>query len=397
MLQFGSGNSSQVNSDSAMAECLEKATKDPGAVSLVIVHATVGHNFKALLAAARTRCPNATVIGCTGSGVIHSEGVTEAMRALAVMTIAGPEVAVTFRDGLNRGNGRALAAEAGQALKQSLDGINMVVLFTAGFDVTADDVIAGVEDALGSDMPIFGATAADNGKAQGSFQFYNDTVTEHGVLLVGFADPTLELEWISHHGSNPIGAPFVVTAAQGNHITTLDGKPAWPQIMERLGLPPDTTPDQTLPIAGLGIELPGAEQTEYDNSHTMRVPLEIDGAGGVYLPTSVPVGTKLSLMQRDEDKIFSGVERMMDRLKEKVAGREIVAVFQADCMARGRLTFDRVLKDEIIAKMQYPLDGATVPWLGVYGFSEYCPLGGRNQFHSYTTSLFPLVRRPAAP
>ena len=55
-----------------------------------------------------------------------------------------------------------------------------------------------------------------------------------------------------------------------------------------------------------------------------------------------------------------------------------------------------MLKDEIIAKMQYPLvQNQAVPWLGLYGYSEYCPLGDRNRFHSYTTSIFPLVRRRA--
>ena len=78
-------------------------------------------------------------------------------------------------------------------------------------------------------------------------------------------------------------------------------------------------------------------------------------------------------------------------------GRQPVAVFHADCMARGRHMFNRVLKDEIIAKMQHPLCGDdVVPWLGVYGYSEYCRFAGKNRFHSYTTSLFPIVRREAA-
>jgi len=398
MLEFASGNSAQVNSAAAMRESLEKAVGDDGVdVDVLLIHSTIGHNFKDLLAAAREACPKATIVGCTGSGVIHSEGVSEAMRALAVMTVSGPEVAVTFRDGLDRDNGRALATAAAAELKDKLDGINAIALFTASFDVTGDEIIAGIEEVFGPDIPIFGGAAADNGKAKGSFQFHDDAVSEHSLFLVGLADDSLEYAWVSHHGSNPIGAPFEVTASAGGHVIELDGKPAWGQVMDRLGLPADTPASETLPIAGMGVELPDGEQVEYDNSHMLRVPLETDSDGGFYLPTSVPVGTRLSLMQRDEDKIFAGVERMMERLNDKVAGREIVAVLQADCMARGRLTFDRVLKDEIIAKMQYPLVGdSLVPWLGVYGYSEYCPIGDRNEFHSYTTSLFPVLRRQAA-
>ena len=395
MLQFGSGNSSQMNSAAAMVECIEKAAGTNSAdIDVLLIHTTVGHNFKAMLAAAIEHCPKAKIVGCTGSGVIHSEGVTEAMRAMAVMSIQGPEVAIAFRDGLDRTNGRALAAEAARELDDALDGITSIAVFTAGFDVTGDDVIDGIEDIFGPEIILYGGIAADNGKAHGSFQFHGETVTEHGLFLIGMADKSLELLWVAHHGSSPIGEPFEVTDSEWGHVKEFGGKPAWPQIMERLGLPADTPTDQTIAIAGMGIELPADEQNEYDNSHIIRVPLQTDGEGGFYLHANIPIGTKLSLMQRDEDKIFQGVERMMDRLSEKVDGREVVAVFHADCMARGRFTFDRVLKDEIIAKMQYPLvENKKVPWLGLYGYSEYCPLGGKNQFHSYTTSIFPLVRR----
>jgi len=37
-----------------------------------------------------------------------------------------------------------------------------------------------------------------------------------------------------------------------------------------------------------------------------------------------------------------------------------------------------------------------VPWLGLYGYGEFCPLAGRNSMHTFTTALFPVVRRRAA-
>jgi small ligand-binding sensory domain FIST len=37
-----------------------------------------------------------------------------------------------------------------------------------------------------------------------------------------------------------------------------------------------------------------------------------------------------------------------------------------------------------------------VPWLGLYGYGEFCPLGGGNAFHTFTSSLFLVVRRRLA-
>lgn len=219
------------------------------------------------------------------------------------------------------------------------------------------------------------------------------------MVLVGFADPSLELVMGIHHGSIPLdGMTFEVTKSDGNHILELDGEPAWPTLMSKVGLPPESDPAGAMGIVGLGVELSPDDQSAYDNPQILRVPLVVSDDHQTFLwPVRCEEGTKVVLMQRDEQLIFDGVDRMIDRMDKEFAGRKPVAVFHADCMARGRLMFDRVLKDEIIAKMQYPISGdGEVPWLGVYGYSEYAPLRGKNRFHSYTTSIFSLVRKEGA-
>jgi small ligand-binding sensory domain FIST len=92
--------------------------------------------------------------------------------------------------------------------------------------------------------------------------------------------------------------------------------------------------------------------------------------------------------------MFADLDKMVKSLVERCRGRKPVAVFHADCAARGRWSFNRVLKDEIVRRMQYPLIQDTdVPWLGLYGFGEFALLGGRNTFHMYTTSLFIILKK----
>ncbi len=112
------------------------------------------------------------------------------------------------------------------------------------------------------------------------------------------------------------------------------------------------------------------------------------------MPVTCTVGTRLSLMRRDEDRIFANLDVMMQQIQGAIAGREVVAVFHADCGARGRLTLDHVAKDEIVREMQTPLyiDGNCPPWLGMYGFGEFARLGGKNTFHNYTTALYVITR-----
>ncbi len=401
MLDFFSGSSSAVNTKSAVRECLDNAFGEGGGsdCSLLIIHTTMGHNFAQMAAAAREACPDAEIVGCTASGIIGREGVNEAMRAMAMMAVTGDEVAVAVVDGLTGANSAELGEEAARQLRQGKDGINIIYVLTAGLDLAGDRVIEGIERVFGPEVPIFGATSADHGKAKGTFQFHGDKVFEQSIVLVGFADPSLEVIMGVHHGSVPLeGNTFEVTRSEDNRIFELDGEPAWPRLMSRLGLPAETEPAEVVPISGLGIELGPEDQQEYDNPQILRVPIKVsDDHQSFYLPTTCPTGTRVVLMQRDEQYIFAGVDRLMDKMVGQLNGRRPLAVFHADCMARGRRMFNRVLKDEIIAKLQYPLSGdEVVPWLGIYGFSEYCRFGGKNQFHSYTSALCPIVRREDA-
>lgn len=220
MLTFSSGSSTAVNSARAMREGLAEALgDDAGRARLVLFHTTMGHNFGQLLAAAREVCPDAAICGCTGSGIASRDGVSEKLRALAVLTVTGDEVAVCSVAGIDIGTSEALARDCARDLAAKLDGVNMVGAFGPGLHVCADDLIHGIEDVYGPDVPIFGALAGDNAKLAHTWQFHDDQSWENGLFLIGFADDSLEMIQEAHHGSLPIeGKTFTVTASEHSRI-----------------------------------------------------------------------------------------------------------------------------------------------------------------------------------
>jgi len=398
MLEFLSGSSEAVNTTNAVRESLDLALKDTPAeqARLVIVHSTMGHNFAQLLKAIHEYCPDADVCGCTGSGVISSEGVSEKMRALALMVVTGDECAMTSVSGLGNENSGELAESCARSLADKLPDINMVYVLGPGINVCGECIVDGVEAVFGPETPILGALAGDNAKLKRTLVFSGESVLEDGLVLVGFADPALEVVQVSHHGSLPNqGKVYEVTRSENNRIDELDGKPAWPALLEQMGLDADMTPAEALPYSGLGIKLDEVASKAYDNECTLAAPFTLSDDGqSFYLLVKCPVGTQLIQVYRDEDHIFNGVDGMMQRMQDQLSGRRPLVVFQADCMARGRMTHDACAKDEIIASMQDPIftDG-TVPWLGIYGFAEYGMLAGRNHFHHYTTTLSAIVHK----
>ena len=139
-----------------------------------------------------------------------------------------------------------------------------------------------------------------------------------------------------------------------------------------------------------GILLAKKHGAELSVLHAIHNPFGLEG-WNVPLPSHTVLAEEYERMQQEARR---DLDKMIEQLNERCKGRQPSAVFHADCAARGRWSLNRVMKDEIIHRMQYPLiqDG-TVPWLGMYGFGEFTQLGGRNRFHQFTTSLFLILRK----
>jgi hypothetical protein len=226
-----------------------------------------------------------------------------------------------------------------------------------------------------------------------NFQAVDDIVTEHGAYAIGFSDSTLKVDTQATHGFVAIGEPLEVTKSNGHIIEEFNGKPAWQEYLHKLGLPIDADCGDSIPIGALGEKLPQNLASEYGNEHILRVVTKHEG-NAIYYATTCPVGTKLWLTTRDEALIFSEMDRMVENMKKRLENNQIVAVFHADCLARGRFLFDRIIKEELVNRMQYPFytGGQCPPWLGMYGFGEFARLGGENTFHNYTTALYIIYR-----
>ncbi|MEY5008998.1 MAG: hypothetical protein RLZZ253_137 [Verrucomicrobiota bacterium] len=383
-----------VNSRRAIAECIEVALEGKPC-DLVLIHASTGHDFHQLTDEARRLLPGARILAASCCGIVGREGVSESKKDVAVMTVTGPEFAVAHVDGISGDNSFEKCAELAKELLSQQPGVRMVYFLASGIDIANDRCIAGLESVLGPGVTIFGATSSDDMRGVVSYQAVDGQVFEHAAFAVGFSDPTLEVDTQATHGFVAIGEPLVVTKSEGHRILELNGKPAWTEFTHRLGLPPSATPGDTIPIGALAEELPEPLAAEYGNPHILRAVTKRDADGTMYYATQCPEGTVLKLTVRDELRIFDDLDRMMKMLLERAGGRKPVAVFHADCLARGKFLFNRVMKEELVSWMQHPLstDGVPPPWLGMYGFGEFARLGGANTFHNYTTALYVLYRR----
>ncbi len=394
MLEFFSASARIVNSRRAVMECMEIALGDDYSdVDLIVLHASIGHQFQELMDQAKTMAPQATILAASCCGVVGREGVSESMKDLALMAVKGKEFGYSFTNNFYGHNAFEKTKAMALELKKSTPGVNMLYFLGSGIDTDNQAVIRACEKVFGDGVTIFGATSSDNMRGFVNYQAVNREVFEHGAYLVGFADPSLTVDTQATHGFVAIGEPLVVTKSEGHIIHEFNGQPAWTEYLHRLGLSEGATCGDTIPVGALGEKLSPELAQEYGNQHLLRVVTKHDG-DSMHYATEIAEGTALWLTTRDEDLIFNEMDRMVKTMHERNPNKKPVAVFHADCLARGRFLFNRIIKEELVNRMQYPFytDGECPPWLGMYGFGEFARLGGKNTYHNYTTALYVIYR-----
>ena len=394
MLEFYSSSTRVVNTKRAILECLEGAMGDNYQFcDLLLVHASIGHNFNDIAEEASLLAPNARILAASCCGVVGKEGVSETMKDMAIMAIRGKEFTVGSVDGIFGHNSYAKCLAMAQSMKAQSPDITMIYFMASGIDISNDECIRAFENVFGKEVTLFGATSSDNMKGFVSYQSVDKEVYEHGAFAIGFSDPTLKIDTQATHGFIAVGEPMIVTKSEGNKIMELNGNPAWSEYLNQLGLGTDSTCGDTIPIGALAERLSPELAQEYGNNHILRVVTKHEG-DCMFYATECPEGTRLWLTKRDEALIFKEMDRVVEEMTTRLQGKTPVAVFHADCLARGRFLFNRIIKEELVGKMQFPfyVNGQCPPWLGMYGFGEIARLGGENTYHNYTTALYVIYR-----
>jgi small ligand-binding sensory domain FIST len=319
------------------------------------------------------------------------------MKALGITAIKGPksEFAVTIVESWDSRNQLRAAAELSGNLHQLNPDTRMILLFPPSEGMlAADKIIEGVESVFGPEVPLIGGIAMDNMKAISCFQFYNDRIIEKGALMIGISDPTLKLFSQASHGMRVMKEmSYKATKAESNIIFELNGQPAWKLIAKTLDIPESTPWAEYGMLAFLANEVPAPLQDALGEPFYLNVLIGDPETGVLSCNRTVRQGSDFYLAKRDEELMFQGVDHIAHRIAGHLEGKQPVAVFHADCIIRGRMSFDRVLKDEIVARMQYPVcQGQKIPWLGFYSGGEFSYIGGKNIFNIFTSTLNVLYR-----
>ncbi|MGH2868839.1 MAG: FIST signal transduction protein [Solirubrobacteraceae bacterium] len=350
-----------------------------GDADLALVFASGAHLNapEATLEGVRDAIAPATLIGCGAAGVLGGGRELESGTAVAVW-------AASLGDGRARSFHARIVGEEGQEMLEGLPelaGDGALILLSDPYSFPTDSVLTGLADAAPG-IPILGGLASARIADGSGALFIGDEVREHGA--VGVALEGVELLPCVSQGAAPLGRELTITAAEGNVILELAGRPAIEtieQVIAELALP-----DRALVAAGLllGIVIDSGQPEYEQGDFLVRGVLGADPAtGAVAVGTTVEAGQVVRLHARDARSADADLRRELRLRTEAIGGEPAAGALVFSCNGRGQQMFGPC--DHDATAVEAELGGA--PAAGFFAAGEIGPVGGRSFLHAFTATV----------
>jgi small ligand-binding sensory domain FIST len=273
----------------------------------------------------------------------------------------------------------AARTPAGVALQglsvSSLAPGEVILLLADPFTLPVDAVVEALAT-LDPPVPVVGGVASASGVPGGNRLVLDGEVSDGGgVGVVLPADVATTV--VVSQGCRPVGGPMIVTAAEGNLLTELAGRPA----LERLeALVVGADPDERTRLAGglhLGIAIDEHRATFQQGDFLVRNLVGADReARALAVDQRVAVGTTVQFQVRDADAAD-------DDLRARLAGMAGDGALLFTCNGRGERLFGVPDHDAAVVAAALGSDAVA----GMFCAGEVGPVGARSFLHGFTASV----------
>lgn len=244
-----------------------------------------------------------------------------------------------------------------------------------------EEVLAGVEDVVGGNVPILGGSAADD-TVEGHWQVFDTTQSQSDGVIVSVLFPSKPISFAYHNGYAPTAHEGIVTKCDGRLLQEIDGRPAADVYREWTDhkIIPDTVSERTAilsesTLSPLGRHLDDVGGVPF---YLLFHPAGLRTDGALELFADTHEGDTLTLMQgapahltQRAGKVAALAAQSGNFEPDKIAGA--LMVYCGGCM----LAVKDQLKD-VSDGVATALPG--VCFMGVYTFGEQgMVMGSRNR------------------
>jgi small ligand-binding sensory domain FIST len=379
VLRAGVGLSTERDSTRAAVEAAGAALRAAGLeqARVALVFATTPHGpgweraLRAVVKATGTR----EIAGCSTAGVLVGDDEVDRGPAIAVLVLGGDLTARRFMVSLTRGR----CEDAADALATAVGDVavpgGLVLLFADTYRFAAEPFFARLQSLLPG-VRVVGGGASEDGSVGEVVVFAGDTAagsSVSGLVLGPDVAATVGVAQALHR----VGAIHRVTAADGNLVLALDGRPALDVFRTVVPEPLLTDPRRALAVVLAGVS---AGNDEFVARHLVG----FDGERrGLALAAPVPTGHSLFFGVREPNGAREGLDRMLCQQTATWRGRHAAAALYASCIGRGRRFFGVPGLETAYLRQHL----GALPLIGFTSGAEFAPGGGATHLHQYTGVL----------
>jgi hypothetical protein len=337
--------------------------------TLAIVFSSIVHNLEELSAVFAK--DNIEVFGASSSGEITNDEVHEGSIVVMLLNISRD----TYRLNFFVGEGKTsyqVGKSVGEWGKTIYDNPAFMVM-SAGLRANGEQIVNGIIDTMGRQVPLFGGLAGDDLRAQETFVFTTSQILVNGVVALIFDHIAVDLIGVAVSGWKGVGTIKTITKAQGNIVHSIDDMPALDVYHKYLSITPETL---HMHAAEYPLQL-----KRDDGSYVLRSVMLINKDKSMVFAGTVPEGAQVRFSAAPGFEIIDSTVEEMAKFKNKAPRADAIVLFS--CVARN-LQLGPMTEDEISSVRKL----WNVPLVGFFTYGEIGPmLQGRCDFHNLSLVL----------
>ncbi len=306
--------------------------------------------------------PEAILVGCSTSGEILGNEVTDSTIALTAVEFEKTKIKLFTLDLVDVDND---SLKAGTSISHELqsDALRHILVLSDGLNVNGAELVKGLHAELSEKVSITGGLAGDGADFGSTFIIANNEIVSKKILGLGFYGDNLKIGFGSQGGWDSFGVERVVTKSVDNVLYELDGQPALELYKSFLG-------DKAKDLPGSGLLFPLSMRNEENKTPVVRTILAVSEEDqSLTFAGNIHQGSYVRLMKANVDRLINGAEESA-QITQGIIDTDCQLAILVSCVGR-RLVLKQLVEEEV--EVVNEVLGQQVMTTGFYSYGEIAP------------------------
>ena len=354
---------------------LQQSMADGFTPTLALVFLSVSQDRKALCKILNDA--SIQIFGVTTNGEFIDENPGKLSIAVLLLDMNPDHFSIVFTEFPEK-NYREVARSIAEKSKQQFQHPAFLIA-GSHHETDAEQVLFGLEDAIGKEVNVFGGMAGDDYSFREQFVFTNNREGNRAMVVLALNEDKIKIKGKATCGWKAVGTEKTVTKSEGNHVFTVENIPAL-DITAKYGGIENISPENKDLLMELATNFPLQLQREAGDP-VMRPGLVIDWSDhSFYCSGTVPQGSKVRFSLPPDFDVMQKVIRSAEELKaSEMPEADALVVFSC----AGRIIALGPMMNEEIAGVRNVWN---VPMAGMFSNAELGrATNGNLEVHNLTT------------